>query len=47
MSKLIVGNFKMNMTLQDVAQYIQYINTNNNSLNISANKIETFDLFNF
>ena len=24
-----------------------YINTNNNSLNISTNKIETFDLFNF
>ena len=26
MSKLIVANLKMNMTLQDVAQYIQYIN---------------------
>lgn len=26
MSKLIVANLKMNMTLQDIAQYIQYIN---------------------
>ena len=36
MSKLIVGNFKMNMTLQDIAQYIRYIN----SINFNPNKNE-------
>ena len=38
MSKLIVGNFKMNMSLQDIAQYMQYINANNN-FNMNQNEI--------
>ena len=29
MNKLIVGNFKMNMSLQDVAQYISYMDNHN------------------
>lgn len=37
MSKLVVGNFKMNMTLQDIAQYIQYIN--NIDFNPNQNEI--------
>lgn len=36
MSKLIVGNFKMNMSLQDIAQYISYIN----SINFNPNQNE-------
>lgn len=37
MSKLIVGNLKMNMTLQDIAQYINYIN--NTSFNPNLNEV--------
>ena len=36
MSKIVVGNFKMNMTLQDVAQYVQYIN----NINFNPNQNE-------
>ena len=36
MSKLVVGNLKMNLTLQDIAQYIQYIN----SINFNPNQNE-------
>lgn len=36
MSKLVVGNFKMNMTLQDIAEYIEYIN----NINFNPNKNE-------
>ncbi len=35
MSKLIVANFKMNMSLQDIAQYIQYINSSDFNPNLN------------
>lgn len=37
MSKIVVGNFKMNMTLQDIAKYMQYID--NVSFNPNQNEV--------
>ena len=37
MSKIIIGNLKMNMTLQDIGKYIKYIN--NSSFNPNQNEV--------